>query len=152
MNDVASLERLPLAALDRRPADFISGCCLRVDNLTADYDRCLAGLYDNQIRLFLVRFRLAATCPRDASSRAGDSPSGLASHWQARFSGSCAELLRAFSIAPQSNDRNRPEVPQSPKKREQTPELSSSFSFSVQRALTYRRVARPIGRRPDSQY
>src|SRR5258708_3631262 len=62
MHNIPGLERLPLAALDRRPAYFISGRCLPVDNLAADYDRCLAGLYDNQIRLSLVPFRLATTC------------------------------------------------------------------------------------------
>src|SRR6266853_5113161 len=62
MHNIPGLERLLLAPLDRRPAYFISGCCLRVDNLTADYDGCLAGLYDNQIRLSLVPFRLATTC------------------------------------------------------------------------------------------
>ncbi len=61
MHNVSGLERLPLAALDRRPANLIGGACLSVENLTADYDRCSTGLHHNKIRLFLVQFRPAAT-------------------------------------------------------------------------------------------
>ena len=44
----------------RRTANLIRGSCLPIDNLAADDDRRLSGLYDNHVCLLLVKFRLAA--------------------------------------------------------------------------------------------
>ena len=54
MHDVSRLECLPLAALDRRPANLVRGASLTVENFAADNDGGVTGLYNNQVRLFLM--------------------------------------------------------------------------------------------------
>jgi len=54
MHNISGFERLPVASLDGGTANLVGGGCLSVENLSADDDRRLAGLYDNQICLFFV--------------------------------------------------------------------------------------------------